>query len=137
MTEMLPERPFPVPTPDSQPYWDGLRAHRLVLQRCAACGRARHYPRPMCDTCFSLKDEWFTASGKGCVHSWTVCHHAFHRGFASETPYVLVTVELVEGVRMVARLVEPDTARLAIDRPVILEYQDLDDITLPRFRIDG
>ena len=94
----------------------------------------------MCDVCFSLDDEWFTASGRGRVHSWTVCHHAFHRGFAVVTPYVLLTVELDDGVRMVAplveALVEPDASRLAIEQPVILDYQDQDDITLPRFRID-
>ena len=28
----------PSPTPDTQPYWDGLLAGKLVLQRCAdAC----------------------------------------------------------------------------------------------------
>jgi uncharacterized OB-fold protein len=138
MNQILHDLPLPVPTAESQPFWDGLRAHRLVLQRCAACKRPRHYPRPMCDACFSLEDDWFTASGGGRVHSWTVCHHAFHRSFASLTPYVLLTVELTEGVRMVAPLVEPDAGHLAIGRPVILDYQDVnEDITLPRFRIDG
>ena len=41
----------PQPTPDTQPYWDGLNAHRLRLQRCADCGKVRHYPRPVCDAC--------------------------------------------------------------------------------------
>ena len=136
MTQRDRDTPLPVPTAESRPYWDGLRAHRLVLQRCAACKRPRHYPRPMCAVCFSLDHEWFAASGRGLGHSWTVCHHAFHRGFTSETPYVLVTADLADGVRMLAPLAEPDASRLSVGRPVILDYQDVnDDITLPRFRI--
>jgi len=128
--------PMPVPTAESRPYWNGLRAHRLVLQRCAACKRPRHYPRPMCADCFSLDHEWFEASEHGLVHSWTVCHHAFHRGFKSDTPYVLLTVDLADGVRMVAPLVEPDASRLSLGLEVILDYLDVsDDVTVPRFRI--
>ena len=98
----------PASTVESQPFWEGLRAHRLMLQRCADCKKPRHYPRPMCDRCFSLRDEWFHASGHGQVHSWTVCHHAFHPGFADRVPYVLVTAQMAHGVRMVAPLDEND-----------------------------
>lgn len=130
-------KPLPVMTPESRPYWEGLKAHRLVLQRCADCKTPRHYPRPMCDACFSLEHEWFDASGQGQVHSWMVSHHAFHRGFELETPYVLLTVDLAEGVRMVAPLVENDASRLSLGLPVVLEYEDVsDEITTPRFRID-
>jgi hypothetical protein len=94
----------------------------------------------MCDACFSLEHEWFDASGKGRVHSWTVCHHAFHPGFASQTPYVLVTVDMADGVRMVAPLVElaeNAVRRLSLELSVVLDYQDVsDEFTLPRFRID-
>lgn len=90
----------------------------------------------MCADCFSLDHEWFEASEHGLVHSWTVCHHAFHRGFKSDTPYVLLTVDLADGVRMVAPLVEPDASRLSLGLEVILDYLDVsDDVTVPRFRI--
>ena len=26
--------PLPVPTPVTQPFWDGTKAHKLLLQRC-------------------------------------------------------------------------------------------------------
>ena len=51
----VPERPLPTPTRESQPYWDGLRAHKLMLQHCAACGKVRHYPRPVCPHCPSCR----------------------------------------------------------------------------------
>jgi uncharacterized OB-fold protein len=65
-------KPLPEPTRDSKPYWDGLKEGRLLLQQCAACRKIRHYPRPVCDTCYSMEVAWIEASGRGRVHSWTV-----------------------------------------------------------------
>jgi uncharacterized OB-fold protein len=96
--------PLPMPTPDSKPYWEGLREGRLLIQKCGRCGKLRHYPRPVCDACFAMEVEWIEASGRGTVHSWTQTHHAFLPKFAADLPYVLVTVDLEEGVRMIARL---------------------------------
>ena len=75
-----------------------------MLQSCGACGKVRHYPRPLCDACYSFDVRWIEAKGTGTVHSWTVTHHAFNPGFKAELPYVLVTVDLAEGVRMQAPL---------------------------------
>lgn len=99
----MPDKPLPHPSPLSQAYWDAAAGGRLVIQRCAACGKLRHYPRLLCDSCYSDAVDWVQASGRGKVHSWTVCHHAFHPGFAAELPYTLVTVDLEEGVRALGR----------------------------------
>ncbi len=129
-------RPAPDTTAESQPYWDGLREHRLMLQRCTRCLTPRHYPRPMCASCHSLDAEWFEAAGVGTVHSWTVSHHAFHPGFKDATPYTLVTADLDAGVRMVAPLAMPPDQPLSLGAPVVLEYHDVsNELTLPRFRI--
>lgn len=105
MTTLInaPEKPLPHPTPLSQPYWDAAAEGRLVIQKCASCGKLRHYPRLLCDNCYCDAAEWTQASGRGKVHSWTVCHHAFHPAFAGELPYTLVTVDLEEGVRALGR----------------------------------
>ena len=31
----------PEPTPHSAPYWEGLNARKLLLQKCRSCGRIR------------------------------------------------------------------------------------------------
>ena len=122
----------PEPTADTQPYWDGLNEGRLRLQRCADCGKVRHYPRPMCDACYSMNVDWFDASGRGRVHSWTVTHHAFHPGFKADLPYALVTVDLEEGVRMNAQLRGLDPAELRIGLPVRVGYEKATEgLTLP------
>ena len=93
-------KPVPEPTYESKPYWDGLKSGRLLLQKCGQCGKIRHYPRPVCDVCYSFEVRWIEASGLGTVHSWTITHHAFNPGFKLDLPYILATIDLEEGVRM-------------------------------------
>jgi len=124
----------PSPTPDTQRYWDGLNEGRLRLQRCADCGKLRHYPRPVCDACFSMNVAWTDASGNGRVHSWTVTHHAFHPGFKPDLPYTLVTVDLDEGVRMQAQLRGLDARELRVGLPVRVAFEPATEgLTLPVF----
>ena len=109
-----PRSPTPsrCPSRAATPSRTGTRSTRggSCIQQCAACGKLRHYPRPVCDACYSMEVTWQQVSGRGPVHSWTVAHHPFHPGFKTELPYVLATVDLEEGVRMIAQLrgVAPD-----------------------------
>src|SRR3546814_7868151 len=104
MRNMEVERGRPSPNEDTKPYWDGLKQGRLLLQKCGDCGAIRHYPRQVCDKCFSMDVEWIESSGKGTVHSWTVSQHAFHPSFKGDLPMTFVTVDVDEGVRIAARL---------------------------------
>lgn len=132
------DKPLPEPTIDSQPYWDGLKEHRLLLQRCIRCKTIRHYPRPVCARCHSMECDWVDASGKGTIHSWTISHHAFHPGFEPELPYVQVTVDLEEDVRMQGRLVDGDPGNLAIGTAVEVVFTDVtSETTLPLFQLSG
>jgi len=129
-------KPLPTPSIDSKPYWDGLKNHRLLLQKCGNCGKIRHYPRPACDACYSMEVDWTEASGRGTVHTWTETHHPFHVGFRGETPYILVTVDLDEGVRLQSQLIGAKLEDLKIGLPVEVVFQDATaDVTLPLFRI--
>ena len=103
----------------SGPFWEAAARGKLVLQCCSACGKVRHYPRLLCDGCYSDAVHWITASGRGTLHSWTVAHHAFHPAFAAELPYVLVTVELEEGVRALGRW--RSTCKLALGTRILGE----------------
>ncbi|HKU96999.1 MAG TPA: Zn-ribbon domain-containing OB-fold protein [Vineibacter sp.] len=133
-TPPAPERPLPTPTRESQPYWDGLREGRLMLQHCASCGKARHYPRPVCPHCFSMESTWREASLDGRIHSWTVCHHPFNFFFKSMTPYVVALVDMEAGVRVNAPLRDMPEDALKIGAPVRLAFEPVNkDVTLPCF----
>ena len=114
---------LPTPTADSAPYWDGLNAGELRLQKCRACGTVRHYPRPVCDQCFSMDVDWIAASRRGTVLSWTTTHHAFHPAFKASLPQTFVTVDLDEGVRLCAPLRGADAAALLSGLPVEIGFE--------------
>jgi len=82
----LPERPLPTPTRESQPFWDGMREGRFMLQHCAACGKVRHYPRPVCPHCFSMESSFKEAPTGGAIHTWTICHHPFNSSSRQPRP---------------------------------------------------
>lgn len=128
-------KPVPHPSPDTQPYWDGLARGELLIQRCRDCARLRHYPRPVCEGCWSMAHDWVAASGRGTVQSWTVCHHPFHMGFKAQSPYVLLTVDLAEGVRAMGQLRGMDAAGLHLGLEVAVGFErEGDGPVLPVFR---
>lgn len=130
-------KPVPEPTQDSKPYWDGLNEDRLLLQKCGRCGKLRHYPRPLCDACYSFEVTWIEAKGTGAIHSWTITHHAFNPGFKAELPYVLATVDLDEGVRVQAPLRKMEAKDLRIGLPVRVVFEMArEGLTLPAFVAD-
>jgi uncharacterized OB-fold protein len=131
-----PAKPLPSPTPDTLPFWEGLKRHELRIQRCRDCGRPYFYPRPFCPRCFSEDVEWFTASGRASLHTYQIIHRG-PPSFAREAPYVLAVVELEEGPRMMTNLVdvEPQPANLPVDMPLEIAYEDVNDtVTLAKFR---
>ena len=128
--------PLPRPTPDSKPFWEGCKAHELRLQRCRACNEAYFYPRNVCPSCLSSDVEWFRASGRGKLHTFSVVHTA-GKYPPLPLPFVLAVVELEEGPRMMTNLVgvAADPAALRCDMPVVVEFANVtDEVTLPRFR---
>ena len=129
-----PERPMPTLTRESQPYWDGLREGKLMLQHCAACGKVRHYPRPVCPHCFSMESRFKEAPRGGTVHTWTVCHHPFNFFFKPQAPYIVALVDMDAGVRINAPMRGVDAANLRIGQPVWLQFEPVSkNVTLPFF----
>jgi uncharacterized OB-fold protein len=126
-------RPAPVRTDDNIVFWDGCRDGRLVAQRCAACGRLRHPPRPMCPHCGSLDTEVAELSGRGTVYSYAALHHPQSPAF--DYPVLAVLVDLEEGVRLLANLEGIAVERVRIGMPVVAGFAPtLDDCAVPVFR---
>ena len=95
--------PQPGADPLSVAYWQGAARGLLVLQQCGQCGRVRHYPQVLCGLCQSADVRLVEADPGGTVLSWTVTKHAFHPSVADQVPYVLVTVDMNAGVRILGR----------------------------------
>ena len=128
----------PVPTPETQPYWDGAAAGELRIQRCTDCGKPFFYPRSSCPFCGSAAVEWFTATGRATLYSYTITHRAAP-GFEEDTPYAIAVVQLEEGPRMMANIVGvPNTPdNLVLDMDLQVTFEKRGDMSLPQFAPTG
>ena len=127
---------LPKTTPETQAFWDGTKAHRLMLPWCKDCGKPHFYPRSICPFCLSANLEWRQASGRGKLHTYVINFKAA-KGF-TKVPYVIAVVELDEGPRMMTNIVidDPTPEALPIDAPVEVVFDDVTEtITLPKFRL--
>ena len=130
---------LPVPTPDTKPFWDGCKEHKLMLPRCQECGKMHYYPRGQCPHCWSAKLTWEQTSGKATLYSYVINHRPAP-GFQDEAPYSIAVVELEEGPRMLTNIVGvPQTPEhLVLDMPVEVVFEEAsEEITLPKFRPVG
>ncbi|MGH3438108.1 MAG: Zn-ribbon domain-containing OB-fold protein [Sciscionella sp.] len=128
----------PVPTPETQPYWDGAANGELRIQRCTACDEPFFYPRPRCPRCGSGDVKWFAASGQATLYSYTINHRPAP-GFEADAPYAIAVVQLVEGPRMMANIVgiENTPDNLVLDMDLRVTFEQRGDIALPQFTPTG
>ena len=124
------KKPEPRITPDNEPFYKALAERRFVLPYCGDCGKAHLPPGPVCPFCLGEKIHWRPASGRGRISTWTVVHKAWFPAFADEVPYNVVQVELEEGPRLTANVVDVKNEELRIGLPVEIVYGDV----IPRFR---
>lgn len=120
---------------DNKGFWDAIREHRLVFQKCKDCGLIVHRPRPMCPQCLSTERDWAPSEGKGRIYTYVdfVYQNASYPGI--QVPYVVVVVEMLEGVRMISNMIEESAADIYIGMPVEVVFDDIaEDLTLPKFR---
>jgi uncharacterized OB-fold protein len=128
-------KPLPLITPDNRVFWDAARRHELCLPHCRACGRPHYPPGPLCPFCFGTELEWRRLSGRGRISTWVVVHREWFASFREELPYAVVQVELDEGPRLTAGVVDLPNDALRVDLPVEVTFRDVTpEITLPLFR---
>jgi uncharacterized OB-fold protein len=130
--------PRPAPAPDqfvpSGAFWDGARAGVLMLQACGETGRFQHPPRPVSLMTGRRNVVWRAVCGRGTIHSWTVLRTQ-PAGPAPAGEAIVANIELEEGVRIIARLVDADPATISIGQKVMLDWDHFQDGTpYPAFR---
>jgi hypothetical protein len=117
-------------------FWESIKNHQLVFQRCEECGTWVHPPRPACPKCGSFEKEWAPSSGKGVVYSRVTYRESPDPAF--KAPYSVVLVELEEGVRIISNMVDVAPEEISIGMPVEVVFDDItEELTLPKFRKVG
>jgi len=98
-----------------------LAEGRLMLQRVASTGEYVFFPRVAQPGSGRSDLEWVEASGEGTVYSYTVT-----RTKPPAADYVIALVDLVEGVRMMSRVVDCDPAEVRIGMAVRAQPGEVD-----------
>ena len=131
----MANKPMPIQTSISAPFWDGLKAGKVLLQHCGACAKWTFYPRRHCSHCLSDQVEFREVTGEGTLYTYTVARIPTLPEFAGPEPQLLAVVELDEGVRVNTTLVglkedeikigmrvKPVRARVNEDGTVLLRF---------------
>ena len=117
---------------DNAYFWDGVQRGELRIQRCGDCVRLRHPSCPACPFCGSLEWDSVAAAGDAVVHSYAVVHHPLLPPFTE--PYPVAVVELVEGVRLITRLLGFEPEQLRIGATVRVRFDEVaEGLVLPVF----
>ena len=131
-------KPLPNISDFNRPFWEGTKQHEFRLQRCNDCNQVWAPNGPVCPNCFSTNYRWDKLSGRGKIASWVVFHKLYHPSFAQDIPYNVAFIELAEGPRIIANVVDIDNKELSIGMPVEVVFEDINaEISIPRFRRSG
>jgi uncharacterized OB-fold protein len=126
-----PDYPLPdVTHPVTQPFWDGCRAGKLMLQRERDTGVVHWPPKP--GYWKGAKLEWFAASGRGEIYSYVIGYEPFLPAFGDLLPHIMVLVRLDEGPRLVGYMVNCKPEDMAFGMKVRVVFEKLTEtVTLP------
>lgn len=90
-------------------------AVHLMATQCNDCNKRVFPPTDVCPECMSENIAPLSLSARGTLYSWSVVHAA-PRGWT--LPFVAAYVDLPEGVRVFAHMVDVDPADLEMDMPM-------------------
>lgn len=119
---------------DNAWWWEACDQGQVLIQRCKSCETLRHPPRPMCGECQSTEWDSIESSLEGEIYSFTTLHYPKIPGY--DYPNTIGVIELTEGTRLVANIVDINYEDVKIGMKVQGAVEQVDEKTvLPVFRV--
>jgi uncharacterized OB-fold protein len=89
--------------------WRRIKSiYNIIGNRCKTCGTYYFPPRPVCPKCRRKGDlVEYQYKGLGKIHTFSIVRQA-PEDFKRQVPYVIAQVELDEGPRLTAQIVNVD-----------------------------
>lgn len=131
---------LPAGDADGAFFWEGTAKGELRIQKCNACGKLRHPPRPMCPRCRSTDRGWTTMSGKATIWSYVIPHPPLLQPYSDLAPYNVIVVGLDEdpNIRFVGNLVTTSDGALNDIDPQSIRIGEPVEVVFKKFvRVDG
>jgi hypothetical protein len=132
LPEGLPQ-PAPYPEGLAKEYWEAVRRHELLVQRCNKCRTWQWGPEFICYNCHSDDLGYEKVSGRARIYSWERPWYPVHPALQKGVPYIVVLVELPDAgnVRMVGNLLGDPHQEVVIGAEVEAAYEDHSDADPP------
>lgn len=112
-----------MPTPSR--YWREIpQRYRLEANKCRRCGRIFFPPRLICPECRKNDLEKTKLAEKGKIVSYTIIRVPPHQ-FVDQAPYAVGVVELDDGVKITAQIVDCGFEELKIGKRVKVEFRKI------------
>ena len=118
-------------------FWTSVREHAMKLPYCLSCRAFFYYPRQVCPACWSPEIEYRPVRGTGVVWTYSVVRsaHGNPTVWHDRIPYAVALVDLDEGVRIMANVVDCSVDAVRSGLAVQLTYIDVEGTTLPAFTL--
>lgn len=127
MTEGEWQRPAAQKSSFTAPFWEAARKRRLVMQYCTVARKFQHYPRPVSIYTGRKTIEWRAVEGDGFIYAFTVTRRG-PPAFRGREPYIIATIELDEGVRLMSNVVvDGSHPEISIGSRVKLYWSPMED----------
>jgi hypothetical protein len=128
--------PVARPSAHDRKFWAAVVDGVLLLQRSVATGKFQTYPRAHALDGVAGEVEWVESKGIGTIHTFSVVHRSFYPEL--EAPYVIVVVDLAEGVKFMGHLVDCPPEQISIGMPVQVTFRKFnEEVALPCFHPSG
>lgn len=133
----LTNKPLPVITDLTRPFWTAAKNRKLVLQKCQRCETFNFHPKPWCIECGSRELVWTDAKPMGTVYSFTISRTVAmnYPGWEKDLPVLLCLIDLDDGARMYAQVTDCSPEEIRIGMRVKVHFEDIsDEAGIPKFR---
>ena len=122
---------------DSLKFWEGAKKNKLLIQKSTTSKKYFLYSRSFSGVTADEPFEWVESAGKGTIYSFTISHIAGGSEFyVNKTPYIVASILLEEGVRLMSNIVDCDHSIVKIGKNVKVVFKKLDnDLVFPCFTI--
>ncbi len=129
-------KPLPVLTDMTRPFWTAAKEGRLLLQKCGQCGTFQFQPKPWCIACGSRELPWTPAKPTGTVYSFTISRSVAMNfpGWEKELPVLMCLIDLDDGVRLYGQVTDCAPEKLHIGMRVEVHFASISpEAGIPKF----
>lgn len=109
-------------------YWREIpQRYRFEGNACSECGEKFFPPRLICSECGSRKLEPYRLGDKGKVLTYTIIRVPPSQ-FADQAPYAVGIIEMEDGIKLTAQIVDCDFEQLKAGMPVRAEFRKMSQV---------